>query len=65
MNISGVLFEDRRTIAIFGQDSELVNKSSQIFLINIDDIEKNNNDNLEIKDFKLGNEFIIILLTNG
>ena len=69
MNISGVLFEDKKTIAIFGQDLELINKSSKIILIDINDIENIDNDidneKLEIKDFQLGNEFIIILLTNG
>ena len=65
MNISGVLFEDKKTIAIFGQDLELLKKSPDIFLININEIENENNENLEIKDFKLGNEFIIVLLSNG
>ena len=65
MNISGVLFEDKKTIGIFGQDLDLINKSSEIILIKLDDIEKRDNDNLEIKDFKLGNEFIEVLLTNG
>ena len=65
MNINGVLFEDKKTIAIFGQDLELINKSSQIILININDIEDIDNEKLEIKDFQLGNEFMIILLTNG
>ena len=65
MNISGVLFEDKKRFAIFGQDLDLLNKSSEIFLININDIENKNNGNLEIKDFKLGNEFIEVLLTNG
>ena len=65
MNISGVLFGDKKRFAIFGQDLDLLNKSSEIFLININDIENKNNGNLEIKDFKLGNEFIEVLLTNG
>ena len=65
MNISGVLFEDKKTIGIFGQDLDLINKSSEIILIKIEDIEKEDNENLEIKDFKLGNEFIEVLLTNG
>jgi hypothetical protein len=65
MNISGVLFEDKKTIAIFGQDLDLLNKSPDIFLININDIEKANDEIIEIKDFKLGNEFIEVLLSNG
>ena len=65
MNISGVLFEDKKTIAIFGQDLELLKKSPDIFLININEIENENNEHLEIKDFKLGNEFIIVLLSIG
>ena len=65
MNISGVLFENKKTIAIFGQDLDLLNKSSEIFLIHLKDIESQNSDFLEIKDFKLGNEFIEVLLTNG
>ena len=65
MNISGVLFEDKKTIAIFGQDLDLLNKSPDIFLININDIEKTNDETIEIKDFKLGNEFIEVLLSNG
>ena len=65
MNISGVLFEDKKTIAIFGQDLDLLNKSPDIFLININDIEKTHDETIEIKDFKLGNEFIEVLLSNG
>ena len=65
MNISGVLFEDKKTIAIFGQDLNLLKKSPEIFIININDIETKDNETLEIKDFKLGNEFIEVLLTNG
>ncbi len=65
MNISGVLFEDKKTIAIFGQDLDLLNKSPEIFLININDIEKTIDETIEIKDFKLGNEFIEVLLSDG
>ena len=65
MNISGVLFEDKKTIAIFGQDLNLLKKSSEIMIININDIESNDSETLEIKDFKLGNEFMEVLLTNG
>ena len=68
MNISGILFEDNLTIAIFGQDLEFLNKTSEIILININDIlnKENIKDNsLYISDFKLGQEFMIILLSNG
>ena len=65
MNISGILYEDKRTIAIFGQELELIKKTSDIVIININDIENKNNEKLEIKDFKLGNEFIEVLLSNG
>ena len=68
MNISGILFEDKLNIAIFGQDLEILNKSSEIILININDIikEEYRKDNLlNISDIKLGQEFILILISNG
>ena len=68
MNISGILFDDKKTIAIFGQDIEFINKTSEIILINLNDIlnKENIKDNsLHISDFKLGKEFILILLSNG
>ena len=68
MNLSGILFEDNLNIAIFGQDIEFLNKSSEIFLININDIltrENIKNNSIHISDFQLGQEFIIILLSNG
>ena len=67
MNISGILFDDKTTIAIFGQDIEFINKTSEIILINLNNIinKDNTKDNLYISDFKLGKEFILILLSNG
>ena len=68
MNISGILFDDKKTIAIFGQDIEFINKTSEIMLINLNDIlnKENIKDNsLHVSDFKLGKEFILILLSNG
>ena len=67
LNISGVLFEDRETIGIFGQDLDCLPNSTDIFLITLKEIEivHKINEVLEIKDFKLGNEFIEVLLTNG
>ena len=65
MNISGVLFEDRKSMVVFGQELDLLNKSPDMFLIKISDIESKNDEKLEIKDFKFGNEFIEVLLSNG
>ena len=67
LNVSGVLFEDRETIGIFGQDLDLLPNSTEICLITLKEIEIEHkiNEVLEIKDFKLGNEFIEVLLTNG
>ena len=68
MNISGILFDDKMTIAIFGQDIEFISKTSEIILINLNNIlnKDNTKDNsLYISDFKLGKEFILILLSNG
>ena len=68
MNISGILFDDKINIALFGQDVEFLNKTSDIVLINIKKIinKENTKDNpLYISDFKLGKEFILVLLSNG
>ena len=68
LNISGILFDDKINIAIFGQDVEFINKTSEIILININNIinKENLKDNsLYISDFKLGREFLLILLSNG
>ena len=68
MNISGILFEDNLNIAIFGQDLEIINKSSEIILINISNIiqeEYSKDNSLHISDIKLGQEFILILISNG
>ena len=68
MNLSGILFDDKINIAIFGQDVEFINKISEIVLINIKSIinQENLKDNsLYVSDFKLGKEFILILLSNG
>jgi mitogen-activated protein kinase kinase kinase 9 len=68
MNINGILFEDKLNIAIFGQELEIINKTSEIILLNIKDIikEEYRKDNtLNISDIKLGQEFILILISNG
>ena len=57
MNINGILFEDKLNIAIFGQELEIINKTSEIILLNIKDIikEEYRKDNtLNISDIKLG-----------
>ena len=68
MNINEILFEDKLNIAIFGQELEIINKTSEIILLNIKDIikEEYRKDNtLNISDIKLGQEFILILISNG
>ena len=68
MNISAILFEDNITFAIFGQDLEFMNKTPDITIININQIigkEKKLDNSLFISDIKLGQEFILILLSNG
>ena len=68
MNISCILFDDKITFSIFGQDLEFLNKSSEMILLNINNIlnkEKSENNSLYISDIKLGQEFILILLSNG
>ena len=68
MNINGILFEDKLNIAIFGQELEIINKTSEIILLNIKDIikEEYRKDNtLNISDIKLGQEFILIVISNG
>ena len=68
MNISGILFDDKITMAIFGQDLEFIDKTSEIILVSINNILNKENikgNSLYISDFKLGQEFILILLSNG
>ena len=65
MNLSVLIFDDKKNFALFGQDIEFINKTSEIIIINIKDIINKENENIYISDIKLGQEFIIVLTSNG
>ena len=65
LNLTGVLFENKKSISIFGQLTKLLSNSNEIITLNSTDINPSISPEIDIKDFKFGNEFIVILFSNG
>ena len=65
LNLTGILYENKKSISIFGQLTKLLNNSNEIITLNTTDINPNISQDIDIKDFKFGNEFIVILFSNG